>query len=156
VTSLAFPQFPQLDEIYTLGDRAWKWNGYAWDRISASSGELGPQPYVIGHFAGGLLEQSEKLFMHPATVLVQFPANMAGSKVHAGTAPQNDAELLLTIGATTVGAVQILANAHEGTFLTSSAFSFDPAEDHILSLIAPSVADPSLADLGVSLKGTRV
>lgn len=154
--ALDFPQSPQLDEIYVAGDRAWKWNGYAWDKTSASSGELGPQPYVIGCFAGGVLEQSEKLFMHPATVLVQFPANMAGSKVHADEAPQNNAELLLTIGAVTVGTIQIPANTHEGTFLTSAAFSFDPAEGHILSLIAPSAADPSLADLSVSLKGTRM
>lgn len=29
--AISFPESPQLNDIYTYGNRSWKWNGYAWD-----------------------------------------------------------------------------------------------------------------------------
>lgn len=154
--ALDFPQSPQLDEVFVSGDRAWKWNGYAWDKISAGTGS---QPYVISCFAAGALLPGEKLFMHPASIRVQFPEALANSKIRAGLAPQADAELTVellgTTGSATVGTAKILASATEGTFEPSAAFVFDPAEKHVLTLLAPAVADPTLADVSITLVGVR-
>lgn len=149
--ALDFPQSPQLEDVFVEGDRAWKWNGYAWDKISA---ETGSQPYVISHFAEGTLLPGEKLFMHPAVVRVQFPGALAGSKIRS-VAPQNNAEFLLLMGESTVGTARILAGATEGTFQPSAAFVFDPALSDVLTLVAPAIADPTLADVSVTLLGVR-
>ena len=151
-----FPQSPQLEEVFTVGDRAWKWNGYAWDKISVGTGS---QPYVISCFAAGALLPGEKLFMHPASIRVQFPEALANSQIRAGSAPQADAEFTVELsgtgGSATVGTAKILAGATEGTFEPSAAFVFDPAEKHVLTLLAPSVADPTLADVSITLMGVR-
>lgn len=149
--ALDFPQSPQLDEVFVAGDRAWKWNGYAWDKISAGTGS---QPYVISFFAEGTLQSGEKLFMHPAVVRVQFPENLVGCKIRCA-APQNDADFTLVMGGATVGVARILANATEGSFQPSAAFTFDPAQNHVLTLLAPAIADPTLADVSITLLGVR-
>jgi hypothetical protein len=35
-----FPAEPEIDDIYTFGDRAWKWNGEGWEAAAASSGPV--------------------------------------------------------------------------------------------------------------------
>lgn len=39
--AINFPTNPTLDEVYTEGDRSWKWNGSAWD-LNTSLLPLGP------------------------------------------------------------------------------------------------------------------
>ena len=40
--ALDFPISPALDEVYTFGGRSWKWNGLAWDSVTAAYGPVGP------------------------------------------------------------------------------------------------------------------
>jgi hypothetical protein len=35
--ALDFPNSPALNDTYTLGARTWKWNGSAWDMVSATT-----------------------------------------------------------------------------------------------------------------------
>lgn len=39
--ALNFPSNPSLNQIYTVGDQSWKWNGTSWIIVS-QSGTLGP------------------------------------------------------------------------------------------------------------------
>lgn len=43
---LQFPSDPELDEIYTFGERSWVWNGIGWVLHQEGSGEA-PQPFLF-------------------------------------------------------------------------------------------------------------
>jgi hypothetical protein len=40
--TLNFPDAPEIDDIYTLSDRSWKWTGVVWESV-AGLGPTGPQ-----------------------------------------------------------------------------------------------------------------
>jgi hypothetical protein len=42
MTFLNFPDAPQIDDIYTLLDRSWRWTGFFWESV-AGVGPEGPQ-----------------------------------------------------------------------------------------------------------------
>ena len=37
-----FPANPSLDQIFTSGNRVWKWDGTTWNRYSTNGGLVGP------------------------------------------------------------------------------------------------------------------
>jgi hypothetical protein len=40
--TLNFPDSPDIDDIYSLSDRSWKWTGVVWESV-AGLGPTGPQ-----------------------------------------------------------------------------------------------------------------
>jgi hypothetical protein len=40
--AIDFPDDPELDDIFTVGVRSWKWNGATWAALSSASGPTGP------------------------------------------------------------------------------------------------------------------
>jgi hypothetical protein len=45
--ALSFPPSPTPDQIYTVGDQSWKWNGTSWE--AAASAEVAPPVYINSH-----------------------------------------------------------------------------------------------------------
>lgn len=43
MTSINFPDTPQVDDEFSAGTRTWKWDGVAWRIVSVSVGPTGPQ-----------------------------------------------------------------------------------------------------------------
>ena len=39
---VAFPTNPSADQTHVIGEKTWKWNGYAWDRLGGGGGVTGP------------------------------------------------------------------------------------------------------------------
>lgn len=35
--AITFPPSPSLNEVYTVGDKSWEWNGQFWDSIPGSN-----------------------------------------------------------------------------------------------------------------------
>jgi len=46
MTSINFPDTPQVDDEFSAGTRTWKWDGTAWRIVSVSVGPTGPQGNV--------------------------------------------------------------------------------------------------------------
>lgn len=45
MAAINFPDFPEVDDIFTVGTRSWKWNGVAWQTLTTplQIGPTGPQ-----------------------------------------------------------------------------------------------------------------
>jgi hypothetical protein len=37
MSAIDFPDSPSVDDLFTAGNRTWKWNGTVWEAISAGS-----------------------------------------------------------------------------------------------------------------------
>ena len=145
--ALDFPQSPQLDEIFVAGDRAWKWNGYAWDKISVgtSAGVFG-----IVLFYPGAPDPNEVIFGHVAAWTVSFPADLTGSKAHAATPAAAETDFHILKNSVQVGTLRFAADSATGTFLTNPAFSLAPGD--VLEVVALS---SDVSDIYLTLSGTR-
>jgi hypothetical protein len=42
MTTLNFPDSPEINDIYSLSDRSWRWTGVAWESV-AGLGPTGPE-----------------------------------------------------------------------------------------------------------------
>ncbi len=42
MAAIDFPDVPEVDELFTSGDRTWKWNGIAWEAFGTIIGATGP------------------------------------------------------------------------------------------------------------------
>lgn len=48
MTAINFPNSPQVNDVFTVGERSWKWTGIAWDalvtlEVVGPTGPAGPQ-----------------------------------------------------------------------------------------------------------------
>lgn len=146
--SLEFPQFPTLNETYTLGDRSWVWNGYAWDKLTDADTRV----YIIAFYGPGRPEAGETLIRHTPPMPVSFPAALAGSIGRAKVPATADSDFLVKKAETTVGTMRFAAGATDATFLPGDAFSLN-LED--ITVVAPAVPDATLADISFTLSGSR-
>lgn len=148
--ALDFPQSPQLDEVFVAGDRAWKWNGYAWDKISAGSST---GVYGIIAFIPGTPEPHDILLGHIAALAASFPADLAGSRAYAVIAAAAQVDFTILKNRVQVGALRFTAGQTAGTFLPNPPFALAPGD--ILEVVATEVTDDTLADIYLTLSGMR-
>lgn len=94
---------------------------------------------------------------YPVVTPLTIPANLAGTKVYAGTVPTTNA--IFTVGyirsgvAVTIGTINVVNGGHTGIVLsTQSAVSLVAGD--ILTITAPSPADATLAYLSITLAPT--
>lgn len=109
--------------------------------------------YDLGLTWAGTLPVSQVLLRYPFPRAVDFPAGLTGSRGVAATAATALTSLDLRKNGTSVGSVQYAAGATTATFAMASATSC--AAGDVLTVHAPGTADATLADLGLSLAGTR-
>ena len=109
--------------------------------------------YDLGLTWSGTLPASQVLMRYPFPRAVDFPAGLTGSRGVAASAATGTTTLDLRKNGTSVGSVQYAASATTATFTMASATSF--AAGDVLTVHAPGTADATLADLGLSLAGTR-
>ena len=109
--------------------------------------------YDLGLTWSGTLPASQVLMRYPFPRAVDFPAGLTGSQGRAAVAATALTTLDLRKNGTSVGSVQFAAAGTTATFTMASATSF--AAGDVLTVHAPASADATLADLGLSLAGTR-
>jgi hypothetical protein len=96
-----------------------------------------------------------------STTLLQFladraftlPASLTGSQGFAGTVPTGSVTIDVRKNGTSQGSVNFAAATATSTFIFASAVAFAPGDR--LTLVAPGTPDATLANLSVTLKGTR-
>jgi hypothetical protein len=113
----------------------------------------GPQPYDIASFYPGVPGSSVLLLRFTAARPVTLPAALAGSSASAGVAATAQADIDIQVSGVSKGTVRFSAAATTATFLFASQVVLAAGE--VLTLTAPATADATLADLSITLAGTR-
>lgn len=88
------------------------------------------------------------------TVSWSLPLNLTGSMARTSTTATGATSLLIKKNGTQIGTINFAAGATSGTFTFATATSFVAGD--ILTIVAPSTPDTTLANVGITLKGTYV
>jgi hypothetical protein len=70
MAAIDFPNSPTLNQVFTAGDRSWKWNGTAWTSNNVTVSATSPITYSSGNiaFAGITLDAlTDAVVSSPAT-----------------------------------------------------------------------------------------
>lgn len=129
---------------------------------SAARTNLGADIYMVSLFATTAPTASEVLAIHIVTDAFTFPANFASpdSKGVAGTNPAASfvLDVQRQVNATgafaSIGTVTI-STGGAFTFATASGTAKSIAVNDVLKIVAPATPDASIANLAVSLRGSR-
>jgi len=111
------------------------------------------QPYDLGLTWVGTLPTSQIMLRYPFPRAVTFPSGLTDSRGVAAIAATGAKVIDLRKNGSNVGSINFAAGATTATFTMASATSF--AVGDVLTVVAPASADATLADLGISLAGTR-
>jgi hypothetical protein len=113
----------------------------------------GPQPYDIASFYPGVPGSSALLLRFVAPRAVTLPQNLTGSYASAAAATTAQTDIDIRVGGVSKGTVRFAVAATTATFIFANAVSL--AAGDVLTLIAPATADATLADISITLAGTR-
>lgn len=127
-------------------------------QVLTSNGSSAPtyqtQPYDVAFQADGEPEASAVLLRYVFPRAGNFVDDLVGSKAIAAVAATAEAVLSVKKNGSTVGTITFAAAGSTGTFVTSGgAVSF--AADDVITVVAPGTPDATLADLAITLVGTR-
>lgn len=110
-------------------------------------------PIAIATFAPGVGTNAQILLRIPVTRAYAFPASATLSKASASAAATGSTTFTLTKNGTSFATVNYAASATTGTWTQASTATF--AAGDVLEIDGPATADASLADVGITLDGTR-
>lgn len=113
-----------------------------------------PSPYLVSGFFPGAGTASAKLMVHVFATPVDFPSGLTGSQGTAETAATAQTDYDIQKNGVSVGTMRFAAAGSTSTFIMASATSFAAGDK--LQLVAPGTLDSTLADIAMTLKGTRV
>jgi hypothetical protein len=108
-------------------------------------------PYDIASNAAGLPGAGATIMMVAISRAMTLASGLANSVAKAGTGATAQAVFTLNKNGTNVGTLTFTAGATTGTFASSSQISL--AAGDVLTLIAPSTQDATLADIAWTLNG---
>jgi len=115
--------------------------------------DLPAQPFDLTAFYPGVPSASALVTRVPVARAVSFAAALAGSVGRARVAATAQTDFDVQKNGTSVGTIRFAAAATSATFISASGFTC--ASGDIISVVAPSTADTTLADIGFVLAGTR-
>lgn len=113
----------------------------------------GAQPFDLTAFYPGVPSASAIVTRVPVARAVTFPSGLTGSIAKSRVAATAQKIFDVQKNGVSVGSITFAAGATTATFTVASAITL--AAGDLLSIIAPSTADTTLADVGIVLAGTR-
>jgi hypothetical protein len=122
-------------------------------KIVAETSSAG-NPYDIGASLTGQPASGAIILRYPLPRAVRFPASLPNSKGVVATSAAATATFSLKKNGTQFATMQFAASATTATFTAASDTDF--AAGDVLTIVAPTPNDTSLADLGVALAGVRL
>lgn len=108
-------------------------------------------PYRVGFFFTTTPTASEVLLVHVVTDAFTVPIGLSGTRVSVGTNPAASFILSVRKNGVEFGTVTI-STGGVATLAAASATSF--AAGDLLSVLGPAVADTTIANVAVTLRGT--
>lgn len=111
--------------------------------------------YDVGGFVPGAPDDGATVFIHAAARAISFPANFGASKGKCLTNPTSTAAFDVKKNGSSIGTISINTSG-VFTFTTSGGTAQSLAVGDVLTVIAPSPADATLADVAYTLIATIV
>jgi len=115
--------------------------------------DLPAQPYDAGGFFPGAPTASQLILLHVFSRSVTFPSGLTGSNGKAKTAATAQTDIDIKKNGSSVGTIRFAASGTVPTFIMASQTTF--AAGDYMEWIAPATPDATLADISVTLAGTR-
>lgn len=114
---------------------------------------LNNQPFDVAAYYPGTLPTSAIVLMIPMARSVTFPAGLTNSvgKSQVAAAAQTDFDIQKN--GVSFGTMRFAAAATDATFIAASSASFAPGD--VIKVVAPVLADTTLAGVHLTLAGTR-
>lgn len=125
---------------------AWNSGTSKWNNIDA--------PYNVGAFAAGVLGPSELFFAHAFPYAVEIASSAPNSQAVAHTAATGSTTVTINKNGSSIGTIAWASSGTVGVFTFASSVTF--AAGDVISLVAPSSADATLADISITLAGFRI
>lgn len=122
--------------------------------IATARANLGLSAYYVPFGFGVAPTASQTLLVHTFAQTVNFAANLAGSVGTAGTNPAADFLIDVRKNGASVGTITVAA-AGGTTFATAGGAAVAFAAGDRLKCVAPAGVDATIADVGITLNGTR-
>lgn len=111
-------------------------------------------PYDIGGTLNGKPPESAVLLRYPMPRAVRFKTGLSGSQGVAGEATTNAATFSIQKNGSNFALMSFAIGANTATFTCTEDTDF--AAGDVLTVIAPTLPDDTLADIGFSLSGIRL
>jgi hypothetical protein len=115
----------------------------------------GPLPYDVGIFIPGMTANNQVCLQLTAVRAFRFPDDFAGSDANVGTNPAASAVFTVAKNGVSIGTVTF-DTAGAPTFATTGTGFETFAAGDILRITSQPVADGSMANISITLKGERV
>jgi hypothetical protein len=113
----------------------------------------GAQPYDIAGFYPGVLGSAALLLRFVAPRSVTLPGSLTGSRASAGAAAAAQADIDIRVNGVSKGTVRFAVGGTTANFIFASQVVLTAGD--VLTLTAPATADATLADISITLAGTR-
>lgn len=124
------------------------YNNNIWNVVAGTNAPYIVGGTIIGHpAAGGVIIRIK------FSIAVTFPSGLTDSTFIAGTAANGSSVFTINKNGGSIGTMTFAGSATAATFSFSAQVSF--AINDIMTIVAPNPQDSTLADLGLSLLGTR-
>lgn len=129
-------------------------NGTTVRAVSVSSGAV-VNPYDVGGSMTGLPTASQVLMRYPFPRAVIFPAGLTSSRGFAAVGPTAQTDFSIKKNGVSVGTMRFSTGSpnNYASFIMASQTTFNAGD--VLTVVAPSSPDTTLADIGFGLAGTR-
>lgn len=140
-----------------LSDVPGSYSGAGGQAVEVNSGatalQFSTKPFDIATFAPGLGTASQKLLRVKVARACSFPSGASGSQATASANATASTTFTLSKNGTSFATVNFAIGASSGTWTLSSTTTF--AAGDLLEIDGPGTADATLADVGITLSGTR-
>lgn len=120
--------------------------------IDISTNTVKVKYYTVGTWIVGSPSASEKILRYYFDAAVTLPTSLTGSVAKAGTASAGNVSFQLQKNGSNIGTVDFNTSA-TGTFTFAAPVSFSAGDR--LDIIAPASPDATMADIAITLQGTR-
>jgi hypothetical protein len=110
-------------------------------------------PFDLAVYFPGQPDAAERLLKLEVARGFTLPADLAGSRGHADTAATAESVCTILKNGASVGTVTVAAASQDAAFSLAGGLALVPGDR--LELVAPTTQDPTLADLALTLIGTR-
>jgi hypothetical protein len=118
--------------------------GTAWSAIA--------KRFDIATFFPGAPANSQTLLRYVAARVIRFGAGAPSSQLSAGTAATGSATVSIKKNGSTAGTITVSPSGTTGSFTVGSTISLVAGD--VLTIVGPSSADATLADIAITLAGT--
>lgn len=140
-----------------LSDGPGSYSGAGGEAVEVNSGGtavvFNTKPFDVAVFAPGVGANNQRLMRIALARAVKFPASAALSQAVASANATGSTTFTLKKNGTSFATVNFAASASTGTWTQASDATF--AAGDVLEIDGPATADATLADVGITLAGTR-